>query len=111
MSEVKSVDDSNFETEVLNTKGTILVDCGATWCSPCQRQLPILEKFAEENFGKIKVVSIDIDDAPLTVAKLGIRSVPTLLTFEDGKQVGMKVGLTTLAELNNFLFVKLAKIS
>lgn len=110
MSEVKIVNDSNFDTEVLNDSGVVLVDFGATWCGPCQRQHPIIEKFAAENFGKIKVVSVDVDDAPLVVAKLGIRGVPALLVFDAGKQTGMKVGLTTLSELNNLLFAKLAKI-
>lgn len=111
MSEVKIVDDSNFETEVLNDTGIVLVDFGATWCAPCQRQHPIIEKFADENFGKIKVVTIDIDDAPKAAAKLGIRGVPFLVVFENGKQTGAKVGLTTLAELNGLLFNKLAKIA
>jgi thioredoxin 1 len=108
MSEVKTVDDSNFDTEVLNDTGIVLVDFSATWCGPCQRQHPILEKFASENFGKIKVVTVDIDDAPVAVSKLGIRSVPSLLVFENGKQTGMKVGLTTTAELNTLLFTKIA---
>lgn len=110
MSDVKIVDDNNFDTEVLNDPGIVLVDFSATWCGPCQRQHPILEKFAAENFGKIKVVTVDIDDAPIAVGKLGIRSVPSLLVFDAGKQTSMKVGLTTIAELNNLLFVKLAKI-
>lgn len=108
MSEVKIVDDSNFDTEVLNASGPVLVDFSATWCGPCQRQSPILEKFASENFGKIKVVKVDIDDAPVATAKLGIRSVPSLVVFENGKQTTFKVGLTTLAELNTLLFTKLA---
>ena len=77
---------------------------------PCQRQHPIIEKFAAENFGKIKVVSVDVDDAPLAVGKLGIRGVPALLVFESGKQTSMKVGLTTLGELNVLLSAKLSKI-
>ena len=109
MSQVKIVDDSNFEIEVLNEPGIVLVDFGATWCAPCQRQHPIIEKFATETFGKIKVVTVDIDDAPNTVAKLGIRGVPSLYVFENGKQTGAKVGLTTLAELNNLLFSKIVK--
>jgi thioredoxin 1 len=111
MSDVKIVDDSNFDTEVTNDSGLVLVDFGATWCGPCQRQHPILEKFAKENYGRIKVVTVDIDDAPLTVAKLGIRSVPSLLVFEAGNQTGMKVGLTTVAELNNICFIKPIQVS
>lgn len=104
MSEVIELNDGNFDTEVTNSTGTVLVDFSATWCGPCKRQLPILEEFAKDAEGKVKVCSVDIDDAPTTTAKLGIRSVPTLLTFKDGKQTGMKVGLTTKEELNNLLF-------
>jgi thioredoxin 1 len=111
MSEVKTLDDSNFDTEVTNSTGTVLVDFGATWCGPCKRQTPILEEFAKDAEGKVKVCAVDIDDAPVAVAKLGIRSVPTLLVFTDGKQTGMKVGLTTKAELNNLLFATITKIS
>jgi thioredoxin 1 len=103
MSETKVLDDSNFDIEVSNSVGTVLVEFGATWCAPCVRQLPIVEKFAEENMGKVKVCSIDIDDAPTTVAKLGIRGVPTLMLFENGKQIKTKVGLSTLAEVNALL--------
>lgn len=107
MGDVKIVDDSNFETEVMDDSGLVLVDFGAVWCGPCARQHPILEKFAIDNPGKIKVVSVDIDDAPLTVAKLGVRSVPTLLVFEGGKKIKTKVGLTTGVELNNLCFTKI----
>jgi thioredoxin 1 len=110
MSQIKTVDDTNFNTEVTNASGVVLVDFSATWCGPCKRQYPILEKFAEENFGKVKVVIVDIDNAPVAASKLGIRSVPSLLVFENGKQINFKVGLTTQAELNALLFEKLTKI-
>jgi len=103
MSIVKSLDDSNFELEVVNATGPVLVDFGASWCGPCARQLPILEKFADINHDIVKVCTLDIDDAPNTVAKYGIRSVPTILLFENGKQTGMKVGLTTMQELSTLL--------
>ena len=109
MSEVKIVNDGNFDTEVLNDSGVVLVDFSATWCGPCQRQHPILEKFAIDNRDKVKVVTINIDDAPVAVAKFGIRGLPSLLVFENGKQTGMKVGLTTNAELNNLLLEQITK--
>jgi thioredoxin 1 len=111
MSEVKTLDDSNFETEVLNATGTVLVDFGATWCGPCKRQHPILEEFAAEIGDLVKICTVDIDDAPVAVAKLGIKSVPSLLVFKDGKQTGMKVGLTSKAELNTLLVTAVVKTS
>jgi|SRR5271166_5968944 len=106
MSDVVYVDDSNFEREVINSDVPVLVDFSATWCGPCKRQLPLMEKYASENLGKVKVVKIDIDDAPVIVAKLGIRSVPTLMLFHVGKAIGSKVGLVTVAEMTNFVVGK-----
>lgn len=99
MSKIVHVDDNNFEAEVTKSDKPVLVDFSATWCGPCQRQTPILEKFATEN-AAVKVVKIDIDDAPAITAKLGIRGVPSLILFNEGKQVGSKVGLTSLADIN-----------
>lgn len=105
MSNVVHVDDNNFDVEVLQSEGPVLVDFGATWCGPCQRQLPIVEKFANENV-TVKVCKVDIDDAPAVASKLGIRGVPTLMLFNEGKSVGSKVGLTSLAEISNFVLTK-----
>jgi thioredoxin 1 len=106
MSDVINVNDSNFETEVLQSELPVLVDFSATWCGPCQRQYPLVEKFAKENGDKYKVCKVDIDDAPNVAAKLGIRGVPTLMLFNDGTSLGYKVGLTSLAEISNFVITK-----
>lgn len=105
MSNIVHVDDNNFEAEVLQSEGPVLVDFGATWCGPCQRQLPIVEKFATDN-ENVKVCKVDIDDAPIMASKLGIRGVPTLMLFNEGKSIGYKVGLTSLAEISNFVITK-----
>lgn len=109
MSDVVHVDDSNFEAEVLQSETPVLVDFSATWCGPCQRQYPLVEKFAKDNVG-IKVCKVDIDDAPEVAAKLRIKGVPTLMLFDSGSAVGTKVGLTSLAEINNFVGDKLNKV-
>lgn len=103
MSDVVYVDDNNFEVEVLQSKVPVLVDFSAVWCGPCQRQLPIIEKFATENLNQVKVCKVDIDESPGITAKFGIRSVPSLLLFKQGQKVDMKVGLTTSAMLSSFL--------
>jgi thioredoxin 1 len=107
MSNVVHVNDNNFETEVLKSETPVLVDFGAEWCGPCQRQLPIIEKFANDNLDKVKVVKVDIDDAPSLASKFGIRGVPTLMLFNAGSSVGFKVGLTSLAEMSNFVMTKI----
>ncbi len=105
MSNVVTVDDNNFETEVLKSDKPVLVDFSAVWCGPCQRQLPIIEKFADDN-KQIKVCKVDVDDAPQVAARLGIKSVPSLVLFNGGEKVGTKVGLTSLAALDNLVLEK-----
>ena len=107
MSDVVHVDDNNFETEVLKSEVPVLVDFSASWCGPCQRLSPIVEKFATDNVGKIKVVKVDIDDASAIASEHKVRGVPTLMVFNAGKSLGHKVGLISLAEMSNFVMTKL----
>lgn len=107
MSKLTVVDDNNFETEVLQAKGPVLVDFSASWCGPCQRQLPIMEKFADDNVNKVKVVKVDVDDAPNVASKFGIKSVPSIMLFNEGQKLDMRVGLTSLSVLDNFVLQKI----
>ena len=109
MSDVVHINDSNFDVEVLQCLTPVLVDFGAVWCGPCQRQLPILEKYASDN-GAVKVCSLDVDDATATAAKYGVKSVPTLLLFHKGLKVDSRVGLTSLASLDAFVLEKTATL-
>jgi thioredoxin 1 len=106
MSDVIYVNDNNFEVEVLQSKLPVLVDFSAVWCGPCQRQIPIMEKFAAENLSRVKVCQIDVDEAPLVTSKFSIKSVPSILLFNHGLKVDSKVGLISLSALSNFLLEK-----
>lgn len=106
MSDVKYVDDNNFESEILGSNLPVLVDFSASWCGPCQRQMPLLEKFASENINTVKVAKVDIDDSPKFTSKFGVRGVPTLMLFVGGVSVGTKVGLTSLSEISHFVLGK-----
>lgn len=106
MSDVVHVDDSNFESEVVNSTLPVIVDFSATWCGPCQRQVPILEKYATANVSRVKVCKVDIDDSPGITSKFGIRGVPTLMVFNNGKSVGFSAGLMSAAEIDALLASK-----
>ena len=82
----------NFVAEVLEAKGTVLVDFWATWCGPCRMQTPILEAFAAEH-PEIKVGKEKVAEQPELAEKFGIMSIPSLLVFKDGKLVKTAVGL------------------
>ena len=82
----------NFVNEVLEAKGTVLVDFWATWCGPCRMQAPILEAFAGEH-PEVKVGKVNVDENPELAEKFGIMSIPTLLVFKEGKLVKSAVGL------------------
>ncbi len=100
---VIEITDANFESEVLLSKEPVLVDFGATWCGPCKALAPIVQKVADESVGKYKVATVDIDDSPATTQKFGVRSVPTVMVFKDGKVIGQHVGLTNKETLLKLL--------
>ncbi|AUX24653.1 thioredoxin [Sorangium cellulosum] len=92
---VIEVNDLNFAKEVLETQTPVLVDFSASWCGPCKRLAPVVDEIADETAGQIKVVKIDVDEAPAITKQLGIRSVPTVVAFQNGEPSGKHVGLAT----------------
>lgn len=92
MSTIKTLTEATFEAEVLGAKGTVMVDFGAEWCGPCKVLEPIMEKVASEV--SFNVFKVDIDDCPNLAKKFGIRGVPTVIVFQDGKVAKTNVGLT-----------------
>jgi len=100
---VLEINDLNFESEVLKSSLPFLLDFGAVWCGPCKALAPIVDKLANELKGKARVGKLDVDDSPATAAKFGIRSVPTVLVFKDGKVASQLVGMTTKETLAKLL--------
>ncbi len=95
MSDVVQATDQTFDSEVMQAEQLVLVDFSATWCGPCKKLEPIVHEIAGDYDGRLKVVKVDIDQAPNTAAKFGVMSVPTLLLFRDGAVKDQVVGLVS----------------
>ena len=102
MSEIILTKD-NFENEVLNYNGKVLVDFWAPWCGPCKMIAPVVEEIANEFAGKIKVGKVNVDDEAELSIGYQVVSIPTLLIFENGKIVNKSVGYAGKDELIELL--------
>ena len=95
--------DATFETEVLKSDKPVLVDFWAPWCGPCRALTPVLEEVATEYADRVNFVKINVDDNTQTPAKYGVRSIPTLMLFEEGDVKAMKISSLTKSQLTAFL--------
>ena len=93
----KPVSDDSFDSEVLGAQGPVLVDFWAEWCGPCKQIGPSLEEISEEM--EIAVAKVNIDENPMTPSKYGVRGIPTLILFKDGKVAATKVGALPKSKL------------
>ena len=98
-----SVNDAEFENEVLQADSPVLVDFWAEWCGPCKALSPLLDEVAGEMDGKIKVVKVNIEEAPEAPTKYGVRGVPTLMIFKNGQVVETRVGGMPKGQLSEWI--------
>lgn len=107
MNEPLHFTDDNFESEVLQSKEPVLVDFWATWCGPCRLIAPVIEELAGDYAGKAKIGKLDVDNNQRVALEYGVRSIPTLLVFQNGKVVDTIIGAvpknTIVQKLNTVL--------
>jgi thioredoxin 1 len=97
------VDNSNFQSDVIEASEPVVVDFWAEWCGPCKMISPALEEIAGELNGKVKIAKLNIDENPELAAKYGVRSIPTLMLFKGGEVADMKVGAAPKTALSAWI--------
>lgn len=90
---VIELNDGNFKEEVLDYKGTVVVDFFAEWCGPCKMMAPVFHDLAEEAKDKAKFCKLNVDGAQRTAMEYGVMSIPTFIIFKDGKKVDQMMGV------------------
>jgi thioredoxin 2 len=94
-----TVTDESFDELVLRSPVPVLLDAWAAWCAPCRMIAPALEQVASERSGRLRVAKLNVDDSPATAERLGVRSIPTLVLFRDGREVDRVVGALPKGEI------------
>ncbi len=100
---IVNVTDSSFESVVLKSGIPALVDFWASWCAPCRAIAPIVEEMAQTYNGKIRVTKMNVDENPSTPGKYGVRGIPTLILFKDGKIIDQLVGAVPKNQIKELL--------
>ena len=100
---IKYVSDASFDSDVVQSSKPVLVDYWAEWCGPCKAIAPILDEVSRDYDGRLQIAKMNVDENRDVPAKFGIRGIPTLMLFKEGKLCATKVGALTKAQLTAFI--------
>ena len=100
---IKHISDASFEADVLQSTQPVLVDYWAEWCGPCKMIAPILDEMASTYSGKLQIAKMNVDENRDIPAQFGIRGIPTLMLFKDGKLAATKVGALSKSQMAGFI--------
>ena len=100
---IMEIGDSSFDDEVLQSEKPVLVDFWAPWCGPCRAIEPLVEELAEAFGDKFKFIRCNVDENPVTPSKYGIKSIPTLIFFKEGKVLDTVVGIVPKSKLEEII--------
>lgn len=103
------LDEQNFETEIKSSDKAVLVDFWAEWCAPCRAIAPILEELDREMQDKIKIAKLNVDENPDIASKYKIFSIPTLVLFKNGREIGRMIGAAPKSKIIKFIDESLVK--
>lgn len=98
-----NVSDSNFDSIILKSELPTLVDFWASWCAPCKAIAPVVDEMATQYNGKVRVAKMNVDDNPATPGKYGVRGIPTLILFKNGKIVDQLVGAVPKSQIKELI--------